>query len=180
MSIRPGKYTAGSDTGTLRMRTGRSGAAAKAGHDLVIEVTAWQATLELAEDPAASRLELSADSGSFVVREGTGGIQALDDEDKVTVKQTIDDEILKGTAIAFGSHEVQPAGDGVTVRGELELLGRREPLTFELALGDDGRVTGCATVRQTAWGIKPYSSLFGTLRVADAVEVTVDAALQPA
>ena len=179
MSIGPGKYIAGSDTGTLTIRTGRSGAAARAGHDLVIEVTAWQATLELAEDPAASRLELSADSGSFAVRDGTGGIQTLDRDDKAAVKQTIDDEILKGTAIAFRSARVEPDGNGVSVRGELELLGRREPLSFELALGDDGRVSGSATLRQTEWGIKPYSALFGTLRVADAIEVTVDAALRP-
>jgi hypothetical protein len=36
-------------------------------------------------------------------------------------------------------------------------------------------VTGSAHVRQTDWGIKPFSALFGTLRVADVVEVAVDA-----
>ena len=39
----------GPENGTLRVRTGRKGAAAKAGHDLLIEVTKWQATVEAAD-----------------------------------------------------------------------------------------------------------------------------------
>ena len=35
----PGKYSLGPGQATLRILTGRSGAAAKAGHDLSIEVT---------------------------------------------------------------------------------------------------------------------------------------------
>ena len=30
-------------------------------------------------------------------------------------------------------------------------------------------------IKQTDWKIKPYSALFGTLKVADEVEVAVDA-----
>jgi hypothetical protein len=29
-------------------------------------------------------------------------------------------------------------------------------------------------VRQSDWGMKPYSALFGTLKVADEVEVSVE------
>ena len=39
MSLQAGTYRLGPEDGTLRVRTGRSGAAAKAGHDLLIEVT---------------------------------------------------------------------------------------------------------------------------------------------
>ena len=46
MSIEPGTYTLGPENATLRIRTGRRGGAAKAGHDLLIEVTAWSATIE--------------------------------------------------------------------------------------------------------------------------------------
>src|SRR6478672_2871167 len=48
MAIPEGTYTLGPDDGTLVVRTTRTGVAAKAGHDLLIEVTAWQATLEVA------------------------------------------------------------------------------------------------------------------------------------
>ena len=36
------------------------------------------------------------------------------------------------------------------------------------------RLTGTAVVTQSDWGMKPYSALFGTLKVADEVEVAVD------
>ena len=45
MSLQTGTYKLGPADGTLSVRTGRTGAAAKAGHDLVIHVTAWEATL---------------------------------------------------------------------------------------------------------------------------------------
>ena len=60
------------------------------------------------------------------------------------------------------------------VRGELELGGRRAPVEFELA-NDNGRFTGASTVKQTDFGIKPYTALFGALKVADEVRVEIDA-----
>jgi hypothetical protein len=35
-------------------------------------------------------------------------------------------------------------------------------------------------VKQTDWKMKPYSTLFGALKVVDEVEVAVDAAFPPA
>ena len=108
MTFTPGTYTLGPENGTLSVRTARSGAAAKAGHDLLIEVGAWEGTLRLAEDPAASTVSLTADASSMRVLDGTGGMTKLDEEDKTGIKQTIDQDILKGTTIAFESSAVRP------------------------------------------------------------------------
>jgi hypothetical protein len=165
-------YTLGPDDGTLSVRTGRTGTVAKAGHDLLIEVRAWTATLDL----EAPRLTLDADATSLHVVEGTGGIKALDDDDRANIRQTIDDEILGRNDIAFRSSDVQRTDGGLVVRGDLTLVGTTRPIAFDLAL-TDGRVTGTAVVTQTEWGIKPYSALFGALKVADEVRVEIDAAL---
>jgi polyisoprenoid-binding protein YceI len=157
----------GPDNATLTVRTGRTGAAAKAGHNLVIEVTRWSATLE---DDAA---ELTADARSLRVRSGSGGVSPLGDEEKSTIAQTIDDDVLKGSSIAFRSTRVERSGDTVDVAGELELAGQRRPLTFTLK-EHDGGVAGSARIKQTDWGMKPYSALFGTLKVADEVEVAIE------
>ena len=53
---------------------------------------------------------LDADAASLRVREGTGGMQALGDDDKANIQQTIDDEVLKRQGIAFRSTAVQTAG----------------------------------------------------------------------
>jgi polyisoprenoid-binding protein YceI len=179
MRIDTGKHAVGPDDGRLTVRTGRRGAAAKAGHDLLLEVTSWHAAVEVPEDPAATTISVTADSRSFRVIEGTGGIQALGDDDKANIEQTINDEVLKGGTIEFHSTSVEPSADGarMRVRGELELLGNRHPIEFELSAAEDGRVTGSATVKQTDWGIKPYSALFGTLKVADEVRVEIDGRL---
>jgi polyisoprenoid-binding protein YceI len=179
MTFTPGIYTLGPEHGTLSVRTERSGAAAKAGHDLLIEVGSWEGTLQLAEDPAASSITLTADAGSMRVLEGTGGISKLGDDDKAGIKKTIDEDVLKGCTVTFASSAVRPAGDegGFDVDGELELLGRRAPVSFVLTIDDGGHLSGRATVKQTDHGIKPYSALFGTLKVSDQVEVAVDAQL---
>jgi hypothetical protein len=159
----------GPENATLTVRTKRTGAASKAGHDLVIEVTSWSATLDLDADPA---LTLTADARSLRVLDGTGGVQALDDRDKAGIAQTIDEEVFEGTAIEFRSTSVD-AGDPIRVEGELELRGERRPIAFELA-SQDGRFTGTTVVKQSDWGMKPYTALFGTLKVADEVVVEVE------
>lgn len=182
MPAAPGTYTLNSDHGTLSVRTRRGGAAAKAGHDLLIEVGSWEGTLELGKDPAASSIRLIADARSMRVVEGTGGMTKLGDDDKTGIKQTIDEDVLRGATITFESSAVRPdaGGQGFEVEGELELLTRRAPVSFALRIDDGGHLTGSATVKQTAWGIKPYSALFGTLKVADEVQVAVDAQLPSA
>lgn len=178
--LTPGTHTFGPDDGTLSVRTGRTGAAAKAGHDLLIAVTSWEATLELGADPARSSLVLRADPASLRVLEGSGGMQSLGDDDRANIVTTIDDEILKGTAIEFRSTEVRRAEDGgaIEVQGELTLTGNTRAIAFDLRLAPDGRLGGRAVINQTDWGIKPYSTLFGALKVADevVVEVSLDVA----
>ena len=119
--------TFGPENATLTVRTKRTGAASKAGHDLLLEVTSWSATLDPDADPA---LTLTADSGSLRVLEGTGGIQALGDDDKAGIEQTIEEEVLMGTPIEFRSNGRSRA---TAARGrELELAGQRHPISFEL------------------------------------------------
>jgi superoxide dismutase, Fe-Mn family len=178
MSLPAGTHTLGPENGTLSVRTGRTGAAAKAGHDLLIHATAWQATLEVGEDPAQTSIVLAVDSTSLRVREGTGGMQPLGRDDKASIETTIDDEVLKGQAISFRSTAVEVAAGGrLNVRGELTLVGETRPVAFDLVVGDGETFSGTVVVNQTEWGITPYSTLFGTLKVTDEVEVEFDASL---
>jgi polyisoprenoid-binding protein YceI len=167
----------GPDNARLTVRTKRTGAAAKAGHDLLIEVTSWTGELSIGAEAAASTIALSADPTSLRVIEGTGGIQALGDDDKEGIRQTITSEVLHTDPIEFHSTSVTGAGDALKVDGELLLRGRRNALSFELTVGDDGTIAGSARFKQTDWGMKPYSALFGTLKVTDEIEVAVEARL---
>ena len=178
MSIPAGTYMLGPRDGTLSVRTGRDGAAAKAGHDLLIHVTNWQAMLEVGEAPATIAVALDVDPTSLRVRAGTGGMQPLGDDDKANIEQTINDEVLLRRPIAFRSTDVRTGNGGrLSVQGELTLVGNARPMAFDLTVGPDGRLAGSAVVKQTDWGMTPYSALFGALKVSDEVEVSIDARL---
>ena len=155
----------GPDNATLTVHTRRGGAAAKAGHDLELRVTSWHATLD------DSSAELTADATSLRVRKGSGGMQALGEDDKANIHQTIDDEVLRRQDIVFRSTRV----DGLHVEGDLTLAGQTQPIAFDLERDADGGVRARAVVTQTRWGMKPFSALFGTLKVLDDVEVVLDA-----
>ncbi|MGH2576162.1 MAG: YceI family protein [Solirubrobacterales bacterium] len=176
MSIKSGTHELGPENATLQVKTERRGAAAMAGHDLIIDVTSWEGTLEVGEDPERLSLNLSVDASSLQVREGTGGVQALGEDDKVEIKQTIEDEVLGNQAIEFHSARVEPLDDErLRVSGKLTMNGNTHPLEFVLNVSPGGQVSGHATVTQSEWGIKPYSGLFGTLKVRDEVEVVAEA-----
>jgi YceI-like domain len=166
-----GSHHLGPDNARLTVHTKRTGAIAKAGHDLTIEVRSWDGTLDVGHE---SRATLSVDSSSFKVLEGHGGVQKLDDEDKRGIEQTIDEEVLLGREIKFESSDVKLDGHRLTVAGELTLMTNANPVTFELTVGEDGSVSGGAVVKQTDFGMKPYTALFGTLKVADEVEVRLE------
>ena len=181
MPIQAGRHRLGPDNATLSVRTERAGAAAKAGHDLVIHVTAWEAQIVVGSDPADTSMELSADATSLRVIEGTGGMQALRDEDLANIHETIDNEVLLRQDIRFRSTrvEAEPGGDRLHVEGDLELVMRIKPIAFDLVIDDAGTVSATAVVTQTVWGMKPYSALFGALKVKDEVLVALEGHLDP-
>jgi polyisoprenoid-binding protein YceI len=102
-------------------------------------------------------------------------MQKLGSEDKDAIHQTIDDEVLKKQNVTFRSASVEPDGDDrYRVAGDLTLAGATQPIAFDLVVADDGTVSGSATVTQTRWGMKPFSALFGTLKVLDDVEIRLE------
>jgi hypothetical protein len=131
-----GTHRLGPASATLSVHTKRTGAAAKAGHNLELAVTAWEGTIEVGAETA---MTLTADSSSLRVRSG--------------------------------------AGDHLTVAGDVALGDRSQPVTFDLVAGDDGALKATAVVTQSGWGMKPYSILFGSLKVVDEVEIVLEGRL---
>jgi polyisoprenoid-binding protein YceI len=177
MPIPTGTHTLDQGDGTLIVKTGKGGAASKAGHNLTMEVTRWDATVQAGEDGPRA-MALTADGHSFRVVEGTGGAWTLGEEEMDAIVQTIAEEVLTNPAIEFRSTGIENGtGDTLSVEGDLELAGRRHPVSFDVTVTGEGRLTGHAVVTQSDWGIKPYTALFGTLKVSDEVEVLIDAKL---
>ena len=175
MALAAGVHRLGPDNASLHVKTYREGLAAKVGHDLVIEVTRWEATVELAQ----SKVELSADARSLEVREGVRGVKPLTDKDRGEIRKNIDEKVLQGQPIAFRSRDVRLAdGDGpLVVEGDLTIAGSTRPVTARLDVSADGRISGTIPLTQSNWGIKPYRGLMGALKVRDDLEIAIDARL---
>jgi polyisoprenoid-binding protein YceI len=139
-------------------------------------VTSWSASI-VSSDGARTTIEMTVDGGSLQVLEGHGGMQKLGDDDKVDIAKTIDDEVLKREQITFRSTSVTPADDGtgLSVQGDLSLHGHSHPLAVDVVLNGDGSLSAESVIKQSDWGMKPYSALYGALKVADDVRIKLEA-----
>jgi polyisoprenoid-binding protein YceI len=169
-----GNFRLGPDAGRVVIKTGRAGLAAKAGHDLTIEVTRWSAQVEVPAEgdggQSAATITAELDLGSLEVREGTGGAMPLTDRDRREIKKQIAG-ILRGGTASFASTRVIPSG---AIEGTVTLNGKTQPARLQLTDSGSGRYRGSATLAQTGFGIKPYTGFFGALKLKDEVVVEFD------
>ena len=172
MAATSGNYRLGPDAGRVVIKTSRAGLAAKAGHDLTIEVTRWSALVAVPAEgdggPSAATVSAELDLGSLEVREGTGGAMPLTDRDRREIKKQIG-KILGGGTATFASSRVVPSGAGGAIEGTVTLNGRTQPARLEVTDAGSGRYTGSVTLAQTGFGIKPYTGFFGALKLRDEV-----------
>jgi polyisoprenoid-binding protein YceI len=172
-----GSFRLGPDSGRVVIKTGRAGLAARAGHDLTIEVARWSATVTVPGDGvAAAEVTAELDLGSLAVLEGTGGAKPLSDKDRRDILNTAGKILGRGTA-RFASSRIIPAASGGAIEGTLTLNGATRPVRLQLASRGPGQYRGTATVRQTDHGITPYTGFFGALKLKDEVTVEVEADL---
>jgi len=177
VALATGTHTLGPDGASLQVRTYREGVAARVGHDLVLDVTRWDAAVEIAADPGSSRVELSADPRSLEVREGLHGLKPLTDRDRGEIRKNIDGKVLRGQPIGFRSRAVRQDGARIILDGDLTIAGTTRPITAQLDVDGDGRVSGTIPVTQSEWGIKPYRGMMGALKVRDEIELAIAARL---
>jgi len=170
----------GPQSGTLKVKTYREGLAQKIGHDLVIEVGQWDATVDIGPDRVIQSVQLNADPSSLQVREGHNGVKALTDDDRKQIQNSIDEKVLGGKPIAFASTAVEARDGGVSVRGDLTMADSTRPAAFDIDVSGDGQVAGTLPVTQSEWGIKPYKAFMGALKVRDTVEIVLDVRLPAA
>ena len=170
MSIPEGSHTIGPSNGSLKVKTGKEGAAAKMGHDLVLGVNSWEATVEGGDSPSIS---LKAAPGSVEVIEGSGGSKPLSDKDKGDIKKSIMNKVLGSSQITFKSNAVEDNGGQLVAKGDLSIAGKSSSVSIPLST-NGGSVSGSVKLSQKDFGIKQFSAMMGALKVQDQVEVIIE------
>ncbi|OBG91784.1 S-adenosyl-L-methionine-dependent methyltransferase [Mycobacterium sp. E136] len=165
--------------GELTIRTGVEGRAAKMGHRLTIAVNTWHATVGWS-DGEPSEATLTAEVDSLEVRSGEGGVTPLTGPEKALVRSNAL-KVLNAKRfprIEFETSGIEKTRDGYRLTGTLQINGKTRDQEVDLTVQDiDGvwRMSSETEVRHSDFGLKPYSMLMGSMKVADAVTVAFTA-----
>lgn len=165
--------------GELLVRTGVTGRAAKMGHRLTIAMNSWHATVQWADgQPVAA--ELTVDVDSLQVSHGEGGLMALSGPEKALARSHALKSLDAGRFphIRYRADDIEQTGEGYRLGGTLEIHGKSRRSEVDLRvkdLGEAWRMSCEAEVRQTEFGVKPYSMLMGAMKVVDTVTVAFTA-----
>ncbi|MBV9723492.1 MAG: YceI family protein [Mycobacterium sp.] len=152
------------------------------GHRLTLAMRRWRATVEWSDgEPVVAQLAVDVDS--LEVLRGEGGLTPLSGPEKTLVRSNALRQLAAGRhrEICFDADSIEKSREGYRLTGMLQIRGKSRPQVIALRtddVGDAWRVSTEAVVRQSEFGVKPYSLLMGSLKVAD--DVTVAFAAQRA
>jgi polyisoprenoid-binding protein YceI len=164
----------GSD-GDLLIRTGVAGPAAAVGHRLTLAMRDWRATTRWdADEPVAAQLIVEV--GSLQVVRGEGGVTPLSAPEKLLVRSNAlrSLDAKRNPRIMFAASDIERTTNGYRLTGTLTIHDTSQSQVVDLLVEDQGGnwwLSSETTVRQSEFGMKPYSQLLGSLKVADEVVV---------
>jgi polyisoprenoid-binding protein YceI len=159
---------------TIKIRVFKSGLFSALGHEHEVEATVAQG--EVDDDSKSSLVELRVQASNLRVLDPD-----LPPDKRAQVQETMQGPQVLDTAqfpeIHFESTEVQKeASNRWRVMGNLTLHGQTHAVRVDVTFRD-GRYYGSATLKQTAFGIKPVTVAGGTVKVKDEVKVEFEIAL---
>ena len=155
--------------------TFKEGLLSAVAHDLEIEVARFQIDVDERTRTVEGRFDAASLRVVCAMRDGKEDKSALSDSQKREIEGNIARDVLvsaKYPEVRFVSTSVDGAGDAFHVKGQLALHGKRK--TVDVAVRKErSRYVATATVHQPDFGIRPYTALFGTLKVKADVEVRI-------
>lgn len=149
------------------------------GHRLTIAMSRWRATVSWDGSRPVSA-ELAVEVDSFEVLRGAGGVKGLSALEKTQVRSNALKSLnaSRFPEIRYTADAIEEADHGYRLTGTLEIRGVCRDHVIDLRtedLGNSWRMSSESTVRQTDYGVKPYSLLMGSVQVADDVSLTFTA-----
>ncbi len=164
-----------SGSASLELWTEKEGVLARAAHDLCLR--AQEATVSLSPE---GQLEVAVEVKSLRVagQVKRGQIKPLSAKDHAEIESNLQSAAVFDAArfprVTYRGTCVLSEGRA-RVTGELELRGQRRPLALTGSWrldGQDAIASGDVRLRQSAWGVKPYSALLGAIKVKDELRVS--------
>lgn len=174
MTPASGTYDLDAQSGDLLLDTTCEGPMAKMGHDLTLIVNDWHATLALGDAPDASSLSMTANLESLRVRDSRGGSKPAGEGDFAKIQEHAASAlgVAQYPELSFASTAIEGDWESGRLEGQLTLHGQSHPQVFDVVATEGGfKLTG--VVKQSRFGVKPFSTMMGALRLVDDVAVEV-------
>ncbi|MEW6269837.1 MAG: YceI family protein [Thermodesulfobacteriota bacterium] len=176
---------------SLVVRLYRAGVGSALAHDHVVGATRWHGTLDVNQAPVALSADVRVDATALEVDEpplraryGLDG--ALSEDDRKEVRETMlgpsQLDAAKHPEIRFRAAEIDRADAGFRVAGDLTIHGVTRRVAFLMQVersGDELRAQGSLRLKQTDFGIEPYSALLGAVRNQDDFDLLFDVVARP-
>ncbi|MDF1665085.1 MAG: YceI family protein [Planctomycetota bacterium] len=165
------------DKSEFKIYVWKAGIASGFAHDHIMSVEDFKGQVVYDEkDPSKSNVFIRVEAKSLKVLDPK--VKAAD---KRKIKKSMDsDEVLnvkKYPKITFKSTKVEvkkAAGNVLKVTGKMSLCGQTKTISFPVKIERKGGklvASGAFKLRQTEFGMKPYSALLGAIKVKDLVDV---------
>ncbi|MBI5498311.1 MAG: YceI family protein [Deltaproteobacteria bacterium] len=179
----------------LVVRTAKDGPAARLAHNHVVVAKDLSGTLKYdPANPDACAVSVTVDARTLILDDpamrkkfGETSVLSRGDVEDVRKAMLAEDQlyVARFPHLTFLSSKVTRAADGTyVVSGHLTLRGSAQPVSFPATVeaAADGTVTarGTFTVKQTQFGWKPYSAMFGAVRNKDEVTFIIELVAVPA
>ena len=146
---------------------------ARMAHDLELSLT--QVTATGGEHHVTVTFEPSSLSVTGALVSGVVDPALLDASQRQEIERNVRTQVLKTDRFPRGKFEgaFDATEAPVRVQGTLELLDKRQPVSFELARQGDTFV-GTLTITPSRWGIAPYRALLGALKLQDTAVIRIE------
>ena len=151
----------------------KDGMLARMAHDHNIGVKGFSGKVTIPNHSAsAGTLELDADARSLVI------LDQISAKDKTEITNNMNTYVLESAKfpkITFRSTSISNFSQNgnnasLTVNGDLTLHGTTKRVAIPVSVAQTG-ATGQYTLRQTDFGIKPYSAMLGSIKVKNEVVI---------
>jgi polyisoprenoid-binding protein YceI len=172
-------YAIDASQSTFTVFVGKAGLFSAFGHNHTIAVKSFSGRAHVpAEGLSQASLEFEVETKSLTVAD-----KGISEKERSEIQQAMETEVLEVArfpTISFRSVSVanlKPAGAGhsLTLHGDLTLHGVTKriavPVTITLT-PEQLRASGEVTIKQTDFGIKPYSAGLGTVKVKNELKLS--------
>jgi len=172
---------------TFIVLVGKAGLFSALGHDHTIAVKSFSGRVHVpASGINQASLEFEVETTSLTVAD-----QGISDKERAEIQEAMQTAVLETSRfpkISFRSTSVanvKPSenSQSFTLNGNLTLHGVTKPIAVPVVVTitpEQLRATGEATIKQTDFGIKPYSAASGTIKVKNELRLSFRIVAKPA